>query len=244
MRISDGMPVAVLELDVVAGIGLVDRQDLEHRPVVFLEEARDPLGRPVGRRRADRVLARAARVERRGRVQVGHRVAPHEFGHLDDPALVGLGQAEDLLRGDEVLDRRRRSRGRRRRASSGVPWSRADRRQDAADHGAPARRRRRGGSARRGRSSPTAAGRSRPSRARRGSPRPPPRASTSSAESPASSSRSSFLANFSRADPPRLGRPGQDLVLEERRGSPPAPDDRLRLRGPALPAPWGAPASV
>ena len=51
------------------------------------------------------VLARAARVERRRRVEVRHRIAAHEFGHLDDPALVGLGKRDDLARGDELLDR-------------------------------------------------------------------------------------------------------------------------------------------
>ena len=47
-------------------------------------------------------------VERRGRVQVGHRVAAHELRHLDDPAAVGFGQTKNLALVDERLDLGRR----------------------------------------------------------------------------------------------------------------------------------------
>ena len=36
--------IGVFELDVMAGIGFVDREDLKHVPVVFLQECFDSLG--------------------------------------------------------------------------------------------------------------------------------------------------------------------------------------------------------
>ena len=104
-----GEPARVLELQVVAGHGLVHHQVVHHVPVVLAVERGDPLRRPVGRRRRDRdERGQRRRLERAGGVAVGHRDPAVDLRHRDqlDRVVVDRDQAavghEGGLRGQGV----------------------------------------------------------------------------------------------------------------------------------------------
>ena len=108
-RIERRIAVGIGQLHVVAGVGLVDRQDLQHVAVVFLQQAADACRVPVLGRRADGIETRRGGVQRRGRVHVGRRIPPLELRHFDHLAAVRFGQAQYLVIANEAanaLDRR------------------------------------------------------------------------------------------------------------------------------------------
>ena len=91
------------ELHIVAGVGLVDGEDLQHVPVVFLQEALHPFGVPVGRRGADCVNRPVLGVEGRCGLDVGQRVSAVKLRHFHQFALVGIRQAQDVVICDELF---------------------------------------------------------------------------------------------------------------------------------------------
>ena len=96
--------IGVFKLHIMAGIRFVDREDLQHVPVVFFQQALDPLRIPILGRGADRIHAPGSRVQRRGGVQVGGRIAPPKLRHLNHLAAIRLRQAEDVVGANELLD--------------------------------------------------------------------------------------------------------------------------------------------
>ncbi len=84
--------IAVFELNVMSGISLVDRQDFEHCGVVFFEEAGNTFGAPICGRGADREFASSFGIEGGGGIEISDGIAPHEFGHFDYAALIGIGE--------------------------------------------------------------------------------------------------------------------------------------------------------
>ncbi len=79
-----GEPARVLQLQVVAGHGLMHHQVVHHVPVVLAVERGDSPGRPVRRRRRHRDERRQRRgLERAGGVAVGHRDPAVDFRHRD-----------------------------------------------------------------------------------------------------------------------------------------------------------------
>ena len=88
----------------MAGIRLVDCQDVQHPAVVLLEIALHPPCFPIARRRADGVDAGGFRIQRRRGVQIRRRVAALKLGHLDDLAKVRVRQAQDIVGANELLD--------------------------------------------------------------------------------------------------------------------------------------------
>ena len=87
----------VCELDVMTGVGLVYGKNLEHMPVVFLQEALHLLIAPIGWRWADRIDCLIVWIKRRSRLDVGERVSTMKFRHFRQLALVGFGQAKNIL---------------------------------------------------------------------------------------------------------------------------------------------------
>ena len=89
-------------------IGFVDREDPEHLPVVFLEEAFAAALVPRSGGRADRVGARACGIQRQSIFEIGGGIAAAKLRHLEDLAAVGLGEADDVGGADEALQPRHR----------------------------------------------------------------------------------------------------------------------------------------
>src|ERR1019366_2722010 len=95
--------VGIGPLEVVAGHGLVDREDPDHSVVVFAEVAFGLLGRPVSGDWGDRKETLLATVE--GTWPVEHRAAEGTQEDRRPADLEGLlGQPDEILQAAEVLD--------------------------------------------------------------------------------------------------------------------------------------------
>ena len=82
----------------MAGIGFVNRQDLQHRTIVFPQVTLDLRGRSS--RLGGGLTAYSLEpldIQGRRRVQIRDRVAAEKLGHLDDPAPVRLDQPHDAM---------------------------------------------------------------------------------------------------------------------------------------------------
>ena len=155
-------------------IRFVDRKDFEHRAVIFPQIAFDLPPVPFPWWRTDGIFARSPDVERRSGVEIGNGIAAEEFGHLNDPASVRLGETNDFVRRNEGLDLVDGAADVGNQVSE-VPWSSATTSRTRFIR-ARGPRHRREEAARRERSFPKLGGQSRPSPTRPGSPpAPPPR---------------------------------------------------------------------
>ena len=96
--------VSVFQLDVMTGIAFMNRENLQHVVVVFLQKALHARGVPIGRRWAYGVNARGQRIERWRVVQIGERIATAEFRHLYDLTPVRFRQAQNIVLADEDFD--------------------------------------------------------------------------------------------------------------------------------------------
>ena len=97
------MAVCVLQLNIVAGVGFMDGEYLQHLAVVFPQKARHTRGLPVGWRGADCINAGCGCIERWSRFQKGDTVATLKFGHLDNFTTIRIRKPQDLMFLDKVF---------------------------------------------------------------------------------------------------------------------------------------------
>src|SRR5438876_831592 len=88
----------------MARIGFMNRQNLQHVPVVFLEKTLHAFFVPIRWRRTDGVEADGIGIERWRRFEIGQCIASLELGHLDYLTAVRIRQAQDIPFANESLN--------------------------------------------------------------------------------------------------------------------------------------------
>src|SRR5258708_6461062 len=88
----------------MAGIGLVNGENLKHVAVVLFQKTSHSAGVPILRRRTDRINAGGFGIEGRSGVQESNAVSSLELGHFDDLAVIGVWKSKDVFFFDKGLD--------------------------------------------------------------------------------------------------------------------------------------------